>query len=177
MSMDKKFIAICKIVGIVIVIVVICYLMNNFINKPESMKNINESHMYNSINPGIDTSVDNAASVDNLASVDNVEEEFTNQPSSCAPKENLMPEELLPQDTGANAWSLQNPQGSGSLQDKNFLQAGHNIGINTVGQTLRNANMQLRSDPPNPQVAVSPWQQSTINPDTNRLPMEIGGCS
>ena len=29
--------------------------------------------------------------------------------------------------------------------------------------------------PPNPQVKVSPWLQSTIEPDTNRKPMEIGG--
>jgi len=171
MSNNKNLIAICKIVGVVVVIVIICYLMNNFINKSEYMKTIDQSNTNNLVNPTVDQDVDNASSVDN------VEENFTNQASSCAPKENLMPEELLPQDTGANAWSLQNPQGSGSLKDKNFLQAGHNIGINTVGQTLRNANMQLRSDPPNPQVAVSPWQQSTINPDTNRLPMEIGGCS
>ena len=100
----------------------------------------------------------------------------TNIPS-CLPKDQLMPQELLPQDTPANQWSLANPQGSGSLKDKNFLQAGYHVGINTVGQTLRNANMQLRSDPPNPQVQVSPWLQTTINPDTNRKPMEIGGCA
>lgn len=100
----------------------------------------------------------------------------TNIPS-CLPKDQLMPQELLPQDSPANQWSLANPQGSGTLKDKNFLQAGYHVGINTVGQTLRNANLQLRSDPPNPQVQVSPWQQTTINPDTNRKPFEIGGCS
>ena len=95
----------------------------------------------------------------------------------CLPKDQLMPQELLPQDNVANQWSQVNPQGAGSLMDKNLLQAGHHVGINTVGQTLRNANMQLRSDPPNPQVQVSPWIQSTINPDTNRKPFEIGGCA
>ena len=100
----------------------------------------------------------------------------TNIPS-CLPKDQLMPQELLPQDSPANQWSLANPQGSGTLKDKNFLQSGYHVGINTVGQTLRNANLQLRSDPPNPQVQVSPWQQTTINPDTNRKPFEIGGCS
>ena len=73
----------------------------------------------------------------------------------------------MPQDN-STAWAQVNPQGSGTLKDRNFLQAGHHIGINTVGQTLRNANLQLRSEPPNPQVKVSPWIQSTINPDTNR---------
>ena len=95
----------------------------------------------------------------------------------CLPKQQLMPQELLPQDSEANQWSNVNPQGSGSLLDKNFLQAGYHVGINTVGQTLRNANMQLRSDPVNPQVQVSPWLQTTINPDTNRKPFEIGGCA
>ena len=106
-----------------------------------------------------------------------VKESFTTDIPSCLPKDQLMPQELLPQDSESNQWSLANPQGSGSLKDKNFLQSGYHVGINTVGQTLRNANMQLRSDPPNPQVQVSPWQQTTINPDTNRKPMEIGGCA
>ena len=95
---------------------------------------------------------------------------------NCFPKEQLTPNELLPQDN-STAWAQVNPQGSGTLKDRNFLQAGHHIGINTVGQTLRNANLQLRSEPPNPQVKVSPWIQSTIDPDTNRKPLEIGGCA
>ena len=95
---------------------------------------------------------------------------------NCWPKEQLTPNELLPQDN-STAWAQVNPEGSGTLKDRNFLQAGHHIGINTVGQTLRNANLQLRSEPPNPQVKVSPWIQSTIQPDTNRKPLEIGGCN
>jgi hypothetical protein len=94
----------------------------------------------------------------------------------CFPKEQLTPNELLPQDN-STAWAQVNPQGTGTLKDKNFLQAAHHIGINTVGQTQRNANLQLRSEPPNPQTKVSPWLQSTIDPDVARKPMEIGGCS
>ena len=94
----------------------------------------------------------------------------------CFPKEQLTPNELLPQDN-STAWAQVNPQGAGTLKDKNFLQAAHHIGINTVGQTQRNANLQLRSEPPNPQVKVSPWLQSTIDPDVNRKPLEIGGCA
>ena len=96
--------------------------------------------------------------------------------AGCFPKDQLTPQELLPQDT-ANTWAKSNPDGGGSLKDKNFLQSAHHIGVNTVGQTLRNANLQLRSEPPNPQVKVSPWAQSTIEPDMNRKPMEIGGCA
>ena len=42
---------------------------------------------------------------------------------------------------------------------------------------MRNANLQLRSEPPNPQVQVSPWMQATIEPDINRRPLEVGGCA
>ncbi len=88
----------------------------------------------------------------------------------------LTAKDLLPQDQ-SSVWAQVNPDGQGTLADKNFLQAGYHIGINTVGQTLRNANLQLRSEPPCPQVQVSPWLQSTIDPDVSRRPMEIGGCA
>ena len=96
--------------------------------------------------------------------------------ASCWPKDMLSPEELKPQDN-SSLWAQVNPEGAGSLKGRNFLQAGHNIGINTVGQTLRNPNLGLRSEPPNPQVKVSPWSQSTIDPDVNRVPFELGGCA
>jgi hypothetical protein len=109
--------------------------------------------------------------------------EFSNNPAvqqlrqaACFPKEMLTPEELKPQDN-SSLWAQVNPAGEGSLKGRSFLQAGHNIGINTVGQTMRNANLQLRSEPPNPQVSVSPWNQTTIEPDTARKPLEIGGCA
>lgn len=113
----------------------------------------------------------------------NMQEQYNNNPSlqqlrqaACFPKEMLTPEELKPQDN-SSLWAQVNPEGEGSLKGRSFLQAGHHIGINTVGQTLRNANLQLRSEPPNPQVLVSPWNQTTIEPDTGRKPLEIGGCA
>ncbi len=95
--------------------------------------------------------------------------------NSSFPQSQLTAAELLPQDNSSQ-WAQVYPTGEGSLKDRNFLQAGYHIGINTVGQTLRNANQQLRSEPPNPQVKVSPWLQSTIEPDMGRKPFEIGGC-
>jgi len=113
----------------------------------------------------------------------NLQTEYSQNPAlqqlrqaACFPKEMLTPEELKPQDN-SSLWAQVNPQGEGSLKGRSFLQAGHHIGINTVGQTLRNANLQLRSEPPNPQVLVSPWNQTTIEPDVNRRPLEIGGCA
>ncbi len=93
-------------------------------------------------------------------------------PAGCYPRDQLTPAELLPKDQNS-VWAEQNPMGPGSLKGKNFLSAGALIGVNTVGQSLRNANWQLRSEPPNPQMPVSIFNQSTIQPDTNRRPLEI----
>jgi hypothetical protein len=93
-------------------------------------------------------------------------------PSECYPKDVLSSVDLLPRDANS-LWAQVNPSGQGSLADQNFLTSGFHIGINTVGQTLRNANRQLRSEPLNPQVKVSPWMQTTIDPDINRRPLEI----
>jgi len=94
-------------------------------------------------------------------------------PAGCYPRDQLTPSELLPRDM-KSIWAEQNPMGPGSLKGKNFLSAGALIGVNTVGQSLRNANLQVRSEPPNPQVAVSIFNQSTIAPDISHRPLEIG---
>lgn len=54
----------------------------------------------------------------------------------------------------------------------NFLDAKSKIGENSIGNSLRNPNMQLRSEPANPQTPVSPWSNSTIEPDLYRQPWE-----
>jgi hypothetical protein len=108
----------------------------------------------------------------------NYQEEAANDtagrlPNECYPKDVLTPQDLLPQDSNST-WAQTVPSGQGALGDQNFLNAGFHVGINTVGQSLRNANLQLRSEPANPQLKVSPWLQSTIDPDANRRAMEIG---
>jgi hypothetical protein len=95
-----------------------------------------------------------------------------NKPTNCYPKIQLNPTELLPSDPNSK-WEQVNPQGAGDIAGKNYLNAGALIGVNTVGQSLRNASYDLRSEPANPQVAVSPWFNSTIEPDTNRKTFEI----
>ncbi len=107
-----------------------------------------------------------------------VAENFENQ-GDMMPQQSvqLSAQDLLPNDANSSQWAQVYPTGEGKLKDRNFLQAGYHIGINTVGQTLRNANLQLRSEPPCPQVKVSPWIQSTIEPDLGRKPFEIGGCA
>jgi len=124
--------------------------------------------------PGLNELHEPAEEEDKVETPSEVREEMTN-PAPCQPRDSLSPEELLPQDY-SSTWAKNNPAGASNLDGKNFLDAGWHVGINTVGQTLRNANLQLRSEPPNPQVVVSPFVQSTIQPDTNRRHFEVGGC-
>ena len=83
------------------------------------------------------------------------------------------PSDLLPRDSN-NQWGSLNPSGSGDLQGQNLLSATFLTGIDTIGNTMKNANLQLRSEPPNPQLNVGPWNQSTFAPDLMRTPLELG---
>jgi hypothetical protein len=94
-------------------------------------------------------------------------------PSACNKQNIQNPADLLPKDQNSQ-WAQLNPAGKGDLANINLLKAGYHIGIDTIGQTLRNANLQIRSEPPNPQINVGPWNQSTIEPDFMRVPLELG---
>lgn len=94
-------------------------------------------------------------------------------PPSCSKQQVVDPSELLPKN-GNNEFSKVNPMGGGDLKNVSLLKAGYHIGINTVGQSLRNANLQLRSEPPNPQLNTGPWNNSTITSDLQRRPLELG---
>ena len=77
----------------------------------------------------------------------------------------LNPSDLLPIETK-------------NMEGDNFLTASLSkneqlIGVPTQTQRARK-NYDLRSAPPNPQVEVSPWNMSTLEPDTGRLTFEIG---
>ena len=100
----------------------------------------------------------------------------TQDPTSCIKKEKLTSQDLLPKDAQNLIWSKTNPSSQANIEDQNFLTAGYHIGVNTIGQSLRNANLQLRSEIPNPQVAVSPWLISTIEPDVRSTTLEIGSA-
>jgi hypothetical protein len=93
----------------------------------------------------------------------------------CFPKDTITPQELMPREDSYNTWQASNPPVNGHLADRNFLESGHHYGIDTVSNTLKNPNLQLRSDPIIPQIQVGPWMQSTYGPDTNHRQLEIGG--
>jgi hypothetical protein len=84
------------------------------------------------------------------------------------------PDSLLPRDNN-KSWQNNN-SGAGALNGINMLKSGDLIGINTIGNTLKNANLQLRSEWVIPKGQVGPWNQSSYEADPFRKPFEIGAC-
>lgn len=78
--------------------------------------------------------------------------------------------DLLPTDTNSE-WAKLNP-GLNAGATPDLLSAGTIIGINRA--PLRNSNLQYRSDPVIPKQDIGPWNQSTIDQDISRIPLEIG---
>ncbi len=100
----------------------------------------------------------------------------TEQAASDYVGKSVDPSELLPQDQNSQ-WATLNPVNQGNVAVPDLLQAGYHIGLDTIGQSLRNANLQLRSDPIISKNEVGPWNQSTIEPDLGRVPLEINACA
>ena len=78
--------------------------------------------------------------------------------------------DLLPNDPNSE-WAKLNP-GLNAGATPDLLSAGTIIGINRI--PLRNSNLQYRSDPVIPKQDIGPWNQSTIDQDISRIPLEIG---
>jgi hypothetical protein len=83
------------------------------------------------------------------------------------------PSQLLPKDKNSE-WSKLNPSMNSDPMIPDLLQAGSLIGLDTIGQTLKNANLQLRSDPIIVKQSVGPWNNSTYEADLGRVPLELG---
>ena len=88
----------------------------------------------------------------------------------------LKAEQLLPLDNNTQ-FSQLNPQGAGPLGGISLLNAGHHLGIDTKGSSMRNSNLQIRSEPVIPIATVGPWNMSTIEPNVMRPILEIGNTA
>lgn len=136
-------------------------------NQPQNPLLVEDKQKTNSVNPAEEINNSDYRSVDFSS---------TKLPSDCFPRDRLSAEDLLPGDAAANSkWAQVNPAGQGDVSNQNFLTAGWAVGINTVGSTLRNANLSIRSEPPNPRGPGWGIHMSTIESDVMRKPLEIGG--
>lgn len=90
----------------------------------------------------------------------------------------LNADELLPAQDDERFLQLHPRGGAGKLSGRNFLASKPHFGIDTQGSSLRNANLQLRSEPANPIIAnLTPFSNSTIDPsDSMRKSLEIGSA-
>ena len=127
---------------------------------------------------GMDTGVANKAAdaahpVQTVASADKAPASTPAAAGGYVSQSVASPHDLLPHDQNSQ-WAALNPVGQGNIAAPDLLQAGYHIGLDTIGQTLRNANLQERSDPIIPKASVGPWMQSTIEPDLGRVPLEVG---
>ena len=73
--------------------------------------------------------------------------------------------DLLPRDANAD-WAQQHPKGVGIVAGKNYLNAGALIGVDTVAQRS-SSSIDLRSEPANPQTAISPWFSMSVHPSSH----------
>lgn len=80
------------------------------------------------------------------------------------------PSDLLPKDSNSQ-WASLNPITQGNVAIPDLLQSGYHIGLDSIGQSLKNANYQDRADPIIERKATGLWNQSTIEPDLARVSM------
>lgn len=87
--------------------------------------------------------------------------------------------ELLPKGALGAAFDGVTPVGADDLKGQNFLQAGYHTNTNVIGvsQTNRNPPYDIRAEPPNPQMAVGPFLNSTIEVDPLRSQRALDGLT
>ena len=171
MNNSKSFFNVILVLGLVVLIVVI-YNYNS--------KKTTRDNMYNTVSGPSPIRNDSSLNIVGLTS-ESDNNNFLNvsgmnksgSGSGSCNQSNTNPSDLLPKDINSD-WSNINPANA-DLKNINLLSAGQLIGINTVGSSLRNPSLQERSEPIIPKTNIGPWNQSTIDADTLRRPLEFGG--
>ena len=145
-SKIAKFFTMERVLILLAIIAIVVYIM--YVNDYSVMKTVDVSNMEDGQGQG---------------AAQDVPQEPTTVSSN-----SLNPMDLLPKDTNANHPVLNDL--NNNIPD--VLPVGHHLGA--VSQSLRNANLQVRSDPEITKVDVGPWHQSTIEADLARVPLELG---
>ena len=97
----------------------------------------------------------------------NIPDEKFNKVMSQEPARQVLASgDLLPKDENKDWFQVPNSKFD-LMQAVNLEVPEIKIGLDTVGQSRKNASYDLRAAPPNPKFVVSPWSNSTIEPDYN----------
>ena len=80
--------------------------------------------------------------------------------------------DYLPKESRDDWFNTDFSQAKYKLNDDKLINTEkYVIGVNTVGQSLKNASYDIRGAVNVPKYSVSPWQNSTIEPDYNIKPL------
>ena len=103
-----------------------------------------------------------------------------NQPVSVAPTVDLNKgnvskydaKDYLPKEINDQWFDTDFSQAKFNINDDKLINTEkYVIGINTVGQSLKNASYDIRGTIANPKFTLSPWNNSTYEPDYNLKPL------
>ena len=72
---------------------------------------------------------------------------------------------LLPKENNKD-WFM-DPYESTSVKNTHLINLYRPVGVNTIQTSLKNPSHDIRGTPTNPKYAVSPWMNSSYEPDTN----------
>ena len=179
----KKFIDDYSVIIIIIIAIGLFYFLNNYNNKKsvsfENYKTVSGYRGYSKVNNTNNVNNNNKQGVqpskplgynETTMSVSGIKTNMGGvKPKDCNMDKMINPSELLPLDNG-KYFNNMNPNGNGDLKNVNLITGAEKIGM--ASQVLRNANLQLRSEPANPVKKVGPWMQTTIEPDLHRRPLD-----
>lgn len=76
-------------------------------------------------------------------------------------------QKMLPQEIEENWFDADHLQHAKKIKGTQFIHPKNHMGVNTVGSSLKYGTHDIRGDIPIQKVDVSPWGNSTIEPDTN----------
>jgi hypothetical protein len=99
----------------------------------------------------------------------------TNKQETCGSNQDCSPEELfdaqkyLPQEVNDDWFELV-PEAI-SVKNRHLINITKPIGVNTIGSSKKNASHDLRGAPSCPKFVVSPFLNSSIEPDNNLKPL------
>lgn len=83
----------------------------------------------------------------------------------CSPEELFDADKYLPQEVSDDWFEVQ-PEPV-SVKNRHLINVTKPVGINTIGSSQKNASYDIRGTPACPKFVVSPWLQSSIEPDHN----------
>lgn len=76
-------------------------------------------------------------------------------------------EKMLPNEIEEDWFDVEPLQSTKKIKGPHLIHPKVQMGVNTVGTSKKYASHDIRGDIPNPKTNVSPWLNSSIEPDTN----------